>query len=465
MLKRKPVAAMLVIALMAQSASAGDAGMQKLFDDIGAYGNVTGPGAYHAQGMNVVTGGNLFMRFPQKNHSLVKAQLPSLKYGCGGIDLYAGSFSFISKDALVSMMKNIGSSAVAYAFKIALDSISPQINKTLTELQQTVQDLNSMNINSCEAGAAIAKGVNGDWQKTSQYFAQVAGPIIGQYSDQNESRQATQGDNAKVNSAINSISDPEAKRQAKPGNLVWRALSRMPGLDRDDKYILMSLSGTLIFPTDAPSEEPPQYKEAIKMSINHFIRGNENGKIAVYTCLDGTAPDQCLVLGDGEVAVTPFATKVEQKLNKIADKIKTNQALDADDIAFVNVSNIPVYKALAVSTATKNTGLDSVWIQRHADLIAAEYAYQFIYQLARQMNQALLDESITVANLPQETLKTIADNLQRSKAEARDEVRLAYQQVVSVNKIAEEILFMERSMMSSMPANLVANQRFAANAR
>lgn len=179
MIAKKVIAWAVAAAILSQAANAGDNGMQQLFDDMGAFGNVTGPGAYRAQGMNVVTGGNLFMRTPQRNYNPGSVTLPSLKMGCGGIDLYAGSFSFTSKSELVSMMKNIGSSAVSYAFKLALDSISPQINKTLTELQQTAQDLNAMNINSCEAGEAVARGVAGDWQRSAQYFAKVTAPVTG----------------------------------------------------------------------------------------------------------------------------------------------------------------------------------------------------------------------------------------------------------------------------------------------
>lgn len=462
MLIKETIVCAVAASLLCRVVSAGDSGMQQLFDEMGAFGNATGPGAYRAQGMNIVTGGNLFMRAPQRNVNPVGVALPSLRMGCGGIDLYAGSFSFITKDQLVSMMKNIGSSAVSYAFKLALDSISPQINKTLTELQQTVQDLNGININSCEAGEALARGAGGDWQRTSQYFAKVTAPITGLFSDHSEARAELQGSNAKVNSALVAVTDATSLEQVKPGNIAWRAISKLSGLDVDDKLILMALSGTTVIPSDQPADKPPQYKEPKAITIRQFIRGNENGKLPVYTCVDGTLPDACLVLGDGEIAVTPYAKKVEAKLNAIADKFRTNTKLTEEEVAFINVTGLPVYKALAVSTAAPNIGLDVIWIGKYADLIAAEYAYQYIIQATHQIKQAFSQAASNAPSLVQDDMKTMADNVDRLRTDAREEVRLAYGKVESVNKIAEEIVYMERNLIASLPANLAGNLRFAA---
>ena len=461
MIAKKVIAWTVAAAILSQAANAGDNGMQQLFDDMGAFGNVTGPGAYRAQGMNVVTGGNLFMRTPQRNYNPGSVTLPSLKMGCGGIDLYAGSFSFISKSELVSMMKNIGSSAVSYAFKLALDSISPQINKTLTELQQTAQDLNAMNINSCEAGEAVARGVAGDWQRSAQYFAKVTAPVTGLFTDHSEAREAVQGDNAKVNAAISAVTDPATRAQVQPGNIAWRALSRLAGLDVDDRKILMALSGTTIISSDQAADQPPLYKEPKAITIQQFIRGNQNGKLPVYGCVDSTTPEGCLVLSDDELAVTPFAQKVEAKLLAIADKFKNNIALTTDEIAFINITGLPVYKALAVSTAAPNVGLDTIWIGKYADLIAAEYAYQYIVQATHQIKQAYSQASSGAPAVASDDMKTMAANVDRLRTDAREEVRLAYSKVESVNRIAEEVIYMERNLMASLPANLAGNLRFA----
>ncbi len=61
--------------------------MQTMFNDLGTIGNVTSPGAFRGQAMNLYTGGSLMMRAPGRNYPLINAQLPSLRAGCGGIDI------------------------------------------------------------------------------------------------------------------------------------------------------------------------------------------------------------------------------------------------------------------------------------------------------------------------------------------------------------------------------------------
>jgi conjugative transfer pilus assembly protein TraH len=61
--------------------------------------------------MNLYTGGSLFLRTPSRNYQLLSAAAPSLRGGCGGIDAFAGAFSFINVDQFVAMLRNIGQNA------------------------------------------------------------------------------------------------------------------------------------------------------------------------------------------------------------------------------------------------------------------------------------------------------------------------------------------------------------------
>ena len=79
-----------------------NAEMQAMFDDLGSLGNVTSPGAFRGQAMNLYTGGSLMMRAPGRNYPLVNAQLPRLKSVCGGSDLFGlahSSHGFLRNDA------------------------------------------------------------------------------------------------------------------------------------------------------------------------------------------------------------------------------------------------------------------------------------------------------------------------------------------------------------------------------
>ena len=70
--------------------------MQSFMSDMGAQANVTGPSAYQGQSAGYYSMGSVWSRFPQKNIQPFNIQLPHARAGCGGIDLFAGSFSFIN---------------------------------------------------------------------------------------------------------------------------------------------------------------------------------------------------------------------------------------------------------------------------------------------------------------------------------------------------------------------------------
>ena len=101
--------------------------MNSFFNDAGGAANVTGPTAYQGQSAGYYSLGNAWTRFPQKSVSPFNLQLPSARAGCGGIDLFTGSFSFINAAEMVAMLKATANNALGFAFKLAIDSVSPEI--------------------------------------------------------------------------------------------------------------------------------------------------------------------------------------------------------------------------------------------------------------------------------------------------------------------------------------------------
>ena len=87
----------LMLATMSRS-WAGDlqAEVDSMFNNLGAIGNYTAPGAFRGQTYNTYTGGSIFLRSPNKVYQLASIQFPYVKAGCGGIDVFGGSFSHLS---------------------------------------------------------------------------------------------------------------------------------------------------------------------------------------------------------------------------------------------------------------------------------------------------------------------------------------------------------------------------------
>ena len=84
---------------LAPAASASVA--ETLFDKY----SVNNPGTRNTNRGTVFYGGSFNARIDQNPTELVGFQAPSISGGCGGIDMFAGSFSLVSKDEVVQMLR------------------------------------------------------------------------------------------------------------------------------------------------------------------------------------------------------------------------------------------------------------------------------------------------------------------------------------------------------------------------
>jgi conjugative transfer pilus assembly protein TraH len=76
--------------------------------------------------------------------------MPRLKVGCGGIDLFMGGFSFLNFEYLVQKLQTMIQAAPYVAFQIALKTISQKLGGILSEAEQIINNLNSMQFNECK---------------------------------------------------------------------------------------------------------------------------------------------------------------------------------------------------------------------------------------------------------------------------------------------------------------------------
>ncbi|MCH9742801.1 MAG: conjugal transfer protein TraH [Proteobacteria bacterium] len=246
----------LTISCASTASFADTADIGAFFNEIGGFGNVTPAQSFQGQTMNTYTGGSATFHIPRRSYQIAAVQAPSLKMGCGGIDAFAGSFSFINSDQLVQMLQNVGNGAVAAIFKLAIDQVSPQLGGVIDYFNKVAQDMNALNINSCQLGSGLvaASGLNADEKKEdntlknySANISNLAGDIFdaGQQISSNISKRQAARD------SINSNTDASLESmQTTPRNIVWAGLSRVTkngmAFDDDTKRLMMGLFGTVV---------------------------------------------------------------------------------------------------------------------------------------------------------------------------------------------------------------------------
>ena len=118
--------------------------MSDVFDQINAYGNVAGGAAIQGQTMNYYTGGSAFVRIPKNTYNLASLTPPSVSAGCGGINLFGGSFSFINAQELTQLLRAIAQNALGLLFQLGLNAISQPLSSLLTTWSAKLQEMNSL---------------------------------------------------------------------------------------------------------------------------------------------------------------------------------------------------------------------------------------------------------------------------------------------------------------------------------
>ncbi len=147
-----------VLGLSFSAAADVNGDMNNFFNKLGFASNTSQPQVWQGQAAGYASGGSLYARTQVKTIQLVSMTLPDINAGCGGIDAYLGSFSYINSEQLQRFSKQIMSNAAGYFFDLALQTTVPEIKTAKDFLQKMATDTNSMNLSSCQAAQGIVGG-------------------------------------------------------------------------------------------------------------------------------------------------------------------------------------------------------------------------------------------------------------------------------------------------------------------
>lgn len=117
--------------------------------------NSTSATTIHTKDRVGMMGGSLYLRAPVKSITIVAYDFPRLNAGCGGVDLFGGSFSFIDSQQLVQIFRQVAANAAGLAFKAAIKTISPNLDALISEFQSLMQNINNLAKNSCNMAHSI----------------------------------------------------------------------------------------------------------------------------------------------------------------------------------------------------------------------------------------------------------------------------------------------------------------------
>ncbi|MEO1471852.1 MAG: conjugal transfer protein TraH [Pseudomonadota bacterium] len=220
--------------------------MQGMFDNMI---NLTPPGYFQTQRRGEISGGNLYVRNRIVDPNIVGLTPPGFRAGCGGIDLFAGSFSFINKEQFIALMKSVAANAVGYAFQLAMEGLCPQCMSVIETLQRKLQELNQHFGDSCQLAQGLVNDTVSAFTNQRVGKASTVGVVQG-IGDVFESWSSSTGQSPTEAVASGA---PDIMEGRLTGNVVWRALQEhavdswfTAGGDDEVLSVIMTIFGTVI---------------------------------------------------------------------------------------------------------------------------------------------------------------------------------------------------------------------------
>ena len=351
--------------------------------------NVTRPSAYDGQRAGYVSLGSLYVRTQPRNSQLASIQMPSVRSGCGGIDIFGGAFSFLSADELIATMEAIMANASGFAFELALESLSPAVQEVVGKLRDLSQQVNSMNINSCETGQLLVSSVWPQTDAASQHICQSIATQSGMVADRARARHGcgTGGDHT----STLANGDPEMQAQLPVNvNYAWKASRNNTFLSSDNELaeFFMTITGTIIVIGGADDDTPRSHTNYPPRAFSSaMIRVMvEGGEVEVLRC-DSDPEDRCLnptyatLNLDTSEALYARVTEILEGIN---NALATDTDLPTGSEGLIGMTSVPVYEILKTARSYKYEFVGDE-IALMAELVALDFAMLYTREALEEM--------------------------------------------------------------------------------
>lgn len=385
---------MVLLFAISMSPLGAHANIQSQLDSMfSSMSNSSEPGAYETATRGVITGGSMRVRNKISNTPIVNFRPPSFQAGCGGIDMFAGSFSFINAQQFVQSLRSVASNAVGvasgYAFKLALNAMGPTVHNVIQNLQETMQDLNSLMSNSCQlAQGLVTDAFSAFTSKETMRAANinVTGGIGDAFSSIMPGSLTSKSPKEQQSDAGLSKSCEDI------GNVLWCAMAQNGARSfftygsRQTDELIMSLTGTVLITAlenaDDGKGKVPVTKTygPTSITLQDIVEGRKDEPVTIYDC--SADEDTCMTLKTQEIAFDGLAQKILLAFNGSATspgivyKWANNVgSFNSDEVAIISALQKTSFSAMIQRIAQRSEYMAKGFVSSHARMLALEGAH------------------------------------------------------------------------------------------
>lgn len=420
--------AFLMLSMLAPSAFAQSGISEKLNQSLDAMVNHTPASVEQTNRRTVITGGSLAIKLQTNRVDAFSFRPPSISVGCGGLDMFFGAFSMISKEQLVQALRAVVTGALQYAFRIALKVLCQSCEQIMSQIGSILQDANRFLGDMCNVTTNFLES---KWSSTevANNTRTRMGLTSSGVEEDNASAFSFGGALSSIGKFMDSFGEPTAK-QALPelGNQLYEAMKASEGnvftfLGSNNPFFeeMMSLIGTVVVCSEGKqagcpgATVPPggvssrQEGETVTnvypplMKFEDLVIGPTT--IDSSNAVLGTAMWRCNTFAGDYACLSPrsdnlagFVSIKERMLNAflgdgssvgIIRKMRHNywDALTPEEEIWMKGGG-PIV-GMVIDLATKNEEAARGWLTDHADVLAAEFTFQMLNDFMVRVRQAM----------------------------------------------------------------------------
>jgi conjugative transfer pilus assembly protein TraH len=459
---KRTIALLLACTLPLQSVSA-DVGssMDSFLNDVGGAANINGPSAYQGQSAGYYSLGNVWTRFPQKTTNIANLQLPRARAGCGGIDIFAGSFSFINASEIVAMLKAVANNAVGFAFSLAIDTVCPECSKIMQEFSQKAQLMNNLNINSCEMAQGLVGGIWPKGDLADKAICEAIGNSEGIFTDYAAAKHGCGTRGQRSSTTEQGAGKYDDVNSGVPRNYTWTILKKSaffsPGgnFDRELAEYAMTLIGTIIYVPPKDEEAGkfiPFAGDASSTLVTALLDGTQGQPVRIFDCDE---PDKCLNPTFKTLSLPPskaLRPRVAALIEGMVDAIRTDSAISEAQKELLQVASIPLYKILTVQAAY-GRGMPTDDRETLAEIASVDLLFavldRIVGEAGRSMSSFIGADEAKIA-MWQGQVNTVRQSLADRQANT-------HLRVGAIMQIIEKTAFIENVLAASMSPGMAAS--------
>ena len=401
-----------VALLLSLNAQAGVEASMKDFLLSNSNVNYSSGGAYSSQRRGYFATPSVYVRNQVVDIRPATMAMPTFRGGCGGIDMFSGSFSHINADQFIALLKAIPSNATGYAFQLALETISPSIADVMSQMESIMRSMNNTNLNSCEMGKAIVNSGLSKFDAGSEMLCVRNQMEKGIASDIAQAKKNCTSGGQKTATISSQTNQDSAIVDI---NYAWNSIEKF-GVDREMKEFIQTLTGTIIVlkpSNDNASAVVKVYPSLAvdKQTIDALLYG---GNMKKYSCDELT---KCLNINDASVVNisqnSAFHKRINNTIQSISAKmLARNEELTDDENAILSTTSFPVLAILRTYQKYHAGGVNSMISDSLSEIIAHDLLVAYLNKMLATVKKVSMQNNLQI---DETRIKQFQENIETAR--------------------------------------------------